>query len=90
LERCDGKIRSLCIEKFRCDGKIGSLKKKLKTKPGLSFWQDGQSGKRKRTAAYLQNMHFSEESYRPELSLKAIALIISSLFANCSVQEELP
>ena len=35
LERCDEKVGSLCVEKFRCDGKLESLKKKFGTKQGL-------------------------------------------------------
>jgi hypothetical protein len=38
LERYDGKIRSLCVEKFWCDRKIKSLKKNFGTKQGVSLF----------------------------------------------------
>jgi hypothetical protein len=35
LERFNRKVESLCVGKFSCDRKVRSLKKKLRTKPGL-------------------------------------------------------
>ena len=35
LKRCDGKIRSLCVEKFSCDEKVESFKKYFGTKHGV-------------------------------------------------------
>jgi hypothetical protein len=87
LKRCDGKVESLCVEKFRCDGKVGSLKKKFGTKVGMMHVEHSHffyEHVNKTTRQYIRRKHncLGEKKRRKKKTAKVKKLLLKKRYTT--------